>query len=157
MLHPSRLFKILPPFRGTAGISYALLPERTMNTVLEERRKVQGVPKVAHFLCNYHILIVYQVYKDWGFQTDPPPDVDTVRFCNRKLGYHSYNPPEGYTAQEIMRFRRAKKYLTLERAQALIDAMELGGSLGWNLEDLYLQFRDGPGPHDIKRKPERVE
>ncbi|KAJ7595295.1 hypothetical protein C8J56DRAFT_1159831 [Mycena floridula] len=140
MLHSSRLFKIFPPFRGTAGISYALLPERTMNTVLEERRKVQGVPKV---------------YKDWEFLRDPPPDVWTVRFCNWKLGYHSYNPPEGYTAQEIMRFRRAKKYLTLERAQALIDAVELDGSLGWNIEDLYLQLRDGP--HDTKRKPEPVE
>ncbi|KAJ7600269.1 hypothetical protein C8J56DRAFT_879991 [Mycena floridula] len=93
------------------------------------------------------------VYKDWELWTDPPPDVETVTFYNQKLGYHSYNPPEGYTAKEIMRFRRAKKHLkTVEAAQKLIDSMELEGTLGWNLEDFYLQFRDGPGPHDIKRK-----
>ncbi|KAJ7584211.1 hypothetical protein C8J56DRAFT_1167010 [Mycena floridula] len=142
--YSSRLiFKSLHPFRGTAGISYALLPERTMNRVLEERRKVQGVPKV---------------YEDWELWTDPPPDIWTVTFCNQKLGYHSYNPPEGYTAQEIMRFRRAKKHLkTVEKAQALIDRMEIEGTIGWNLADYYPQFRNGPGPHDIKKRPEPVE
>ncbi|KAJ7592565.1 hypothetical protein C8J56DRAFT_885716 [Mycena floridula] len=128
----------IPGVDLVSGISYALLPERTHNRVLEERRMVQGVPKV---------------YKDWELWTDPPPDVETVTFYNQKLGYHSYNPPEGYTAKEIMRFRRAKKHLkTVEAAQKLIDSMELEGTLGWNLEDFYLQFRDGPGPHDIKRK-----
>ncbi|KAJ7592569.1 hypothetical protein C8J56DRAFT_885721 [Mycena floridula] len=119
-------------------ISYALLPEKTHNRVLEEHHMVQGVPKV---------------YKDWELWTDPPPDVETVTFYNQKLGYHSYNPPEGYTAKEIMWFRQAKKHLkTVEVAQKLIDSMELEGTLGWNLEDFYLQFRDGRGLHDIKRK-----
>ncbi|KAJ7581760.1 hypothetical protein C8J56DRAFT_1101226 [Mycena floridula] len=134
-LHPYRLSKRFQPFCGTAGISYALLPERTMNIVLEERRRVQGYPR----------------YTKTGSFGQTHTHTAGLRFCNWKLGYHSYNPLKGYMAKEIMRFWRAKKHSTLERAQALIDTMELQGSFGWNLEEIYLQFRHGPRPQEEDR------
>ncbi|KAJ7589502.1 hypothetical protein C8J56DRAFT_889052 [Mycena floridula] len=141
MLHSSRSLKRLQSFQACAGISYALLPEQTMNKVLEQRRKVQGAPKV---------------YKDWTIHQDLPPDVHQVTFNNDKLRYYGYNPPEGYTAQEIMQFHHAKAFLTVEKAQALLDDIELVGTFEWDIEDVYPRSRDGPGPFDIKRKAEPV-
>ncbi|KAJ7578674.1 hypothetical protein C8J56DRAFT_1111705 [Mycena floridula] len=109
MLNLYRLANRIP---SAARMSYALLPENTMKSVLEDHAKVQAAPKI---------------YKDWKVYRDPPPDVHLVRFDNEKLQYHSYNPPKGYTAEEIMQFGRAKQYLTLERAQELIERMEMDG------------------------------
>ncbi|KAF9054125.1 hypothetical protein BJ165DRAFT_1399413 [Panaeolus papilionaceus] len=57
----------------------------------------------------------------WIIQRDPPPDADLVSFANYHIGYLSYDPPKGFSAEDLMGFRGAGECLTLKRAQGLIE------------------------------------
>ncbi|KAJ7595972.1 hypothetical protein C8J56DRAFT_1043073 [Mycena floridula] len=68
-------------------------------------------------------------FEHWEVEADPPPDVAAVCFKNADLGYFSYNPPRGFTAEEIMQFRGAETCLTLEKTKELIQARDELGTL----------------------------
>ncbi|KAJ7577852.1 hypothetical protein C8J56DRAFT_898552 [Mycena floridula] len=71
-----------------------------------------------------------QNFADWKVQSEPPPDVHIVFFSNQKLGYYSYNPPAGFTPEEILQFSGAKKALgTVEKVNELLELKEELGTL----------------------------
>ncbi|KAE9391340.1 hypothetical protein BT96DRAFT_925357 [Gymnopus androsaceus JB14] len=72
---------------------------------------------------------VIKNFKDWRVRHDPPPDVHIVRFTNRKLNYHSYYAPEGYTPEEILQFPGAKRCLpgTADKVKEWIETNEKKG------------------------------
>jgi len=78
----------------------------------------------------------------WLVEADPPPDVHVVSFQNSVIGYLSYDPPKGFTAEEILGFEGAKQCLTLEKAQALIAEREEKGTLSLTGEDRYKELAD---------------
>ncbi|PPQ72643.1 hypothetical protein CVT26_004350 [Gymnopilus dilepis] len=67
--------------------------------------------------------------RHWLVERDPPPDIHVVSFQNLEIGYISYDPPKGFTAEEIMEFEGAKDCLTLEETKALIAERDEKGTL----------------------------
>ncbi|KAG6864554.1 hypothetical protein C0991_008697 [Blastosporella zonata] len=69
--------------------------------------------------------------KDWEIlQLDPRGE--TPCFANRHMSpeYASYNPPRGYTAEEIMQFQGAKEvFRSVEEVQELLALRDKHGSL----------------------------
>jgi len=65
----------------------------------------------------------------WLVERDPPPDVHVVSFQNLEIGYVSYDPPKGFTAEELVLFEGAKDCLSLEEARALIKERDERGTL----------------------------
>ncbi|PPQ99893.1 hypothetical protein CVT26_009338 [Gymnopilus dilepis] len=65
----------------------------------------------------------------WVVERDPPPDVHVIFFQNPKIGYFSYDPPKGFTAEELVQFNGAEECLTLEEAKALITERNEKGTL----------------------------
>ena len=61
-----------------------------------------------------------QNFDHWKAQRDPPPDVHVICFENSKIGYFSYDPPKGFSVEEIMKFRGATNCLTQQRVTQLI-------------------------------------
>ncbi|KAJ7595974.1 hypothetical protein C8J56DRAFT_1043075 [Mycena floridula] len=53
-----------------------------------------------------------------------------ICFENVDIGYFSYDPPRGFTAEEIMQFRGAETCLTLEKIKELIQARDEAGTSG---------------------------
>ncbi|KAE9400915.1 hypothetical protein BT96DRAFT_1018548 [Gymnopus androsaceus JB14] len=86
---------------------------------------------------------VIKNFNDWKVERDPPPDIHIVFFSNQKQEYYSYNPPVGFTAEEIMQFPGAKESLgTVEKVKELL---ELKGKLGT------LDTTDHWKPSDVKQ------
>ncbi|KAG5333804.1 hypothetical protein J132_04176 [Termitomyces sp. J132] len=66
----------------------------------------------------------------WIVERDPPPDVHIFTFQNKHIGYLSYNPPKGFTAEELVEFNGAKESrFDLEKARAVIAQREKRGTL----------------------------
>ncbi|KAG6909134.1 hypothetical protein DXG01_001886 [Tephrocybe rancida] len=74
----------------------------------------------------------------WLVERDPPPDVHIVYFQNPTIGYSSYDPPKGFTAEELVKFRGAKEArFTFEEAKAVIKLRNEHGTLVVGGEDRY--------------------
>ncbi|KAG5341659.1 hypothetical protein E4T56_gene16081 [Termitomyces sp. T112] len=66
----------------------------------------------------------------WTVQRDLIPDVHLVIFQNKHIGYVSYNPPKGFTAEELVEFKGAKESrFDLEKARAVIAQRDERGTL----------------------------
>ncbi|KAG6909143.1 hypothetical protein DXG01_001895 [Tephrocybe rancida] len=66
----------------------------------------------------------------WVVERDPPPDIHIVCFQNSNIGYTSYDPPKGFTAEELVEFQGAKEIeFTLEEAREVIAKRDELGTL----------------------------
>lgn len=110
-------------------------PQRSLKSVLPSCIN-------SELLLNRHPF-KFQNFNDWKVERDPPPDIHIVFFSNQKQEYYSYNPPVGFTAEEIMQFPGAKESLgTVEKVKELL---ELKGKLGT------LDTTDHWKPSDVKQ------
>ncbi|KAG6884192.1 hypothetical protein C0993_000484 [Termitomyces sp. T159_Od127] len=66
----------------------------------------------------------------WTVRRDAIPDIHVVYFYNQNIGYASYNPPKGFSAEELVEFKGAKECrFDLEQARAVIEKREKYGTL----------------------------
>ncbi|KAG6867087.1 hypothetical protein C0993_006973 [Termitomyces sp. T159_Od127] len=66
----------------------------------------------------------------WNVRREPIPDIHLVYFQNRYIGYASYNPPKGFSAEELVEFEGAKEcHFDLEQARAIIERRDMLGTL----------------------------
>ncbi|KAF8801589.1 hypothetical protein BYT27DRAFT_7198159 [Phlegmacium glaucopus] len=75
--------------------------------------------------------------KDWKVDSQHPYYLEPV-FSNDKLEYHSYNPPQGFTAEEIFEFEGAKETLgTVEKVREIFEEGERFGTLDVTGDDIF--------------------
>lgn len=72
------------------------------------------------FLTEWTNFPLIQNLDNWKVERDPPPDVDCISFINEELGFFSYDPPKGFSVEEILKFKGADDCLNVEKVQALI-------------------------------------
>ncbi|KAJ3498308.1 hypothetical protein NLJ89_g10233 [Agrocybe chaxingu] len=73
----------------------------------------------------------------WTVEPEPPPDVGAVSFNNESLEFYSYDPPKGFTPEEILQFRGASDYLTLQKITELINERNEKGTLELTGDDRF--------------------
>ncbi|KAJ3514202.1 hypothetical protein NLJ89_g2499 [Agrocybe chaxingu] len=73
----------------------------------------------------------------WTAERDPPPDIAVITFTNESIEFCSYDPPKGFSPEEIMQFRGASDCLTLERITELIKQRNEKGTLELRGDDRF--------------------
>ncbi|KAF8810195.1 hypothetical protein BYT27DRAFT_7254131 [Phlegmacium glaucopus] len=75
--------------------------------------------------------------KDWEVASLHPYYLEPT-FVNHKLKYHSYNPPQGFTTEEIFEFKGAKETLgAVEKVREFIEEREKLGAPDLTGDDIF--------------------
>ncbi|KAJ3498307.1 hypothetical protein NLJ89_g10234 [Agrocybe chaxingu] len=93
----------------------------------------------THVMCSGSIIdpTIDKNPEHWTAERDPPPDIGVVSFNNETIGFYGYDPPKGFSPEEILQFRGASDCLTFEEITELINERNEKGTLELTGDDRF--------------------